>query len=55
MSYFDAIAIGETKIYLHANDSHLALDGSNFFHVDREERGVAALAFTPATPSALKF
>ena len=38
-SRFDAIAISETKVNLHANDSHLALDGFNFFHIDGEGMG----------------
>ena len=38
-SRFDAVAISETKINPLAGDSHLALDGFNFFHVDREGMG----------------
>ena len=38
-SSFDAIAISETKINPLASDSHHALDGFNFFHVDREGMG----------------
>ena len=38
-SHFDAIAISETKINPLACDSHLVLDGFNFFHIDREGMG----------------
>ena len=38
-SHYDAIAISETKINPLAVDSSLALDGFNFFHVDREGMG----------------
>ena len=38
-TYYDAIAISETKINPLAHDSHLTLDGFNFFHVDREGMG----------------
>ena len=44
-SRFDAIAIDETKINPLAGDSHLALDGFTFFHVDRKGMGGAGVGF----------
>ena len=43
-SHFDAIAISETKIDPRSSDSRLALDGFNFFHIDREGMGGGGVA-----------
>ena len=53
-SPFDAIAISETKINPVANDSHLVLDGFNFFTLIEREWAVVASAFTSVTPSVPK-